>query len=65
MTVFSAFLAAGWGMAAGLAIALLVALWVLSAVLALLRRGGNPPELPSTSVQVVEGEVSRAPFRQR
>lgn len=44
MTGAEAILAAGWGVAAGLLVALGITIWVLNAILFLLRRGGRPPE---------------------
>lgn len=46
-----AFLAMGWGAAAGLMVALGVAIWVLHAVLALLRR--QAPRLPPANDSAV------------
>jgi len=59
MSGAEALLAAGWGVACGLLVALGVALWVLNAVLGLLRRQGRMPP-GGAELQIIEPNQRRA-----
>lgn len=54
-------LAAGWGVAGGLAVALIVSLWVLNAVLSLVRR--TMPRLPPANESAGVTELQRGGYR--